>query len=486
MTGRLLTLLLLALIVPACSDHDEAGPVRIAVAEDRPELRDPNRTPPGEGAALLFAATSQGLVRLDAEGQVEPGLARRWTVLDDGRTYIFRLGDHEWPDGTAVTAGEIARHVRAAARQGGRNRLAPLLADIENVNAVTPLILEIVLRKPRVDLLQLLAQPDMALLGGEGGVGPFRIASEEDARIELVGYRSSDVDAESEAPSPGFELAYMRPAAAVARFELGQVDMVAGGGWTSLAYAEAIGPSASALRIDPVDGLFGLEFVEFTGFLGEAANRTVLSLAIDRQRLAEMTGRPEAEPRSVILSPNAEGVGPYQLPGWIEADMDRRRAFARSAVRRWEEVHGEIRPLRIALPDAAGSRLFFAAIAAAWRAIGIETERVAIGADADLRLIDRVAATTRGSWYFAQFRCDRALACNEDYRAALGLYEESQAPGIRVLATAKAARALQEMAPFIPLLRPIRWSLVSPRLNGFETNAYAAHPLDQLLAATGD
>ena len=76
-----------------------------------------------------------------------------------------------------------------------------------------------------------------------------------------------------------------------------------------------------------------------------------------------MLDRPEAEPRSLIIAPSAQGVGPYQMPGWIEADMDRRRAFARTAIASWEDANGEIPPLRIALPDEAGSRPIFAVVA---------------------------------------------------------------------------------------------------------------------------
>ena len=102
---------------------------------------------------------AQGLVAFDAEGEIEPALARRWTVLNDGRTYIFRLEDLGWQDGTALTAGQIARRIRAARDGGSRSRIAPLLADIEEVSAVTPQILEIRLTRPRLDFLHLLASP---------------------------------------------------------------------------------------------------------------------------------------------------------------------------------------------------------------------------------------------------------------------------------------------------------------------------------------
>ncbi|WP_298023124.1 ABC transporter substrate-binding protein [uncultured Parasphingopyxis sp.] len=479
--------LVLAMLIAAaaCGQGEETGPVLIAAIGEQPDLADPDRVPPDDNAAMLLQATAQGLVRLDPQGEIEAGLAARWTVLDEGRTYIFRIDDIEWPDGTAVTAGEVARRLRNATRAGSGNRLAPLLSDIEEINAVTPFVIELVLRRPRTDLLRLLAQPEMAFWTTEGGVGPLAPLSDDRDGIDLVRYGTS-ADPEVSAVRPLVELEYAPPAMAVALFELGRVDLVAGGGWTTLPYAEAIRPDAAQLQIDPVEGLFGLQVVEFDGFLAEPENRRVLALAIDRQRLAAMLDRPEAEPRSLIIAPSAQGVGPYQMPGWIEADMDRRRAFARTAIASWEDANGEIPPLRIALPDEAGSRPIFAVIATDWGAIGLDVERVPFDGDADLRLVDRVAATDRGTWYFNVFRCDANPACSEEYEAALDLFAENETPGVGVLATAKAARALQDSMPFIPLLRPIRWWLVSSRLTGFETNAYASHPLDQLIAASGD
>ena len=44
-----------------------------------------------QGAQELRSATAAGLVTLDSKGEIEPALADRWIVTDDGRSYIFRL-----------------------------------------------------------------------------------------------------------------------------------------------------------------------------------------------------------------------------------------------------------------------------------------------------------------------------------------------------------------------------------------------------------
>ena len=68
--------------------------------------------------------------------------------------------------------------------------------------------------------------------------------------------------------------------------------------------------------------------------------------------------------------------------------------------------------------------------------------------------------------------------------------------GHRALLAARQAPTLQQrseamavadteavrVAGYIPLARPVRWSLVAPALKGFRENPAAAHPLDELQA----
>jgi peptide/nickel transport system substrate-binding protein len=63
-----------------------------------------------EAERLVFAPFFGTLVRVDCDGRMLPGLAQRWSrVEDDGRRWRFTLRDDArfW-DGTPVTAGDIA------------------------------------------------------------------------------------------------------------------------------------------------------------------------------------------------------------------------------------------------------------------------------------------------------------------------------------------------------------------------------------------
>ena len=123
---------------------------------------------------MLRANLAQGLVRFDGAGQIEPGLAERWNVSDDGLSYIFRLAAGEWPDGRKIMARDVARILtrQIGATRGSATREA--LGAVEDVVAMTDRVIEIRLSAPRPHLLELLAQPDFALIREGVGSGPFR------------------------------------------------------------------------------------------------------------------------------------------------------------------------------------------------------------------------------------------------------------------------------------------------------------------------
>jgi peptide/nickel transport system substrate-binding protein len=116
---------------------------------------------------------AQGLVRFDSSGNIVPGLAERWTVSDDGLSYIFRIASVKWPDGQPVTAQQIARLLKRQLADRSRNSLRDPLGAIDDVVAMTDRVIEIQLVAPRPNLLSLLAQPDLAILRGSSGTGPF-------------------------------------------------------------------------------------------------------------------------------------------------------------------------------------------------------------------------------------------------------------------------------------------------------------------------
>src|SRR5688572_782078 len=164
----------------SCSQQDE-GAIRVAVIGDKLAMADPIDGALSAPQEVLLANTAQGLVRFDARGQIEPGLAERWNVSDDGLSYIFRIASVDWPGGRAVNARDVARILNRQLRSASRNPLKDTLGAVSEIVAMTDRVIEVRLRAPRPNLLQLLAQPEFAIVRDGHGSGPFQPDARQDA-----------------------------------------------------------------------------------------------------------------------------------------------------------------------------------------------------------------------------------------------------------------------------------------------------------------
>src|SRR5687768_8743955 len=174
---RVLTRLMLCGMIAAaaagCQPRgDEAVDVTV-IGEDAPAIADPSAGNLSAPSEVLLANVAQGLVRFDAHGQIEPGLAERWNVSDDGLSYIFRLASGDWPDGRSINARDVARLLNRQRRSASRNPLKDTLGAVSEIVAMTDRVIEIRLSAPRPNLLQLLAQPQLAVVRAGQGTGPF-------------------------------------------------------------------------------------------------------------------------------------------------------------------------------------------------------------------------------------------------------------------------------------------------------------------------
>src|SRR5918993_1811652 len=165
------------LALAGCGESDE-GITRVAAIGPDPKLIETVTAPMSAGEALVRANMAQGLVRFDDRGQVVPGLAERWNVSDDGLSYIFRLQTGDWPDGRKIRADEVARILSRQLRPGSTNPLKDTLGAVSEIVAMTDRVIEIRLSAPRPNLLQLLAQPQFAIVREGQGTGPFIIDAE--------------------------------------------------------------------------------------------------------------------------------------------------------------------------------------------------------------------------------------------------------------------------------------------------------------------
>jgi peptide/nickel transport system substrate-binding protein len=443
-------------------------------------LLNPNLTPLDPPSALLLEATAQGLVRFDSTGQIEPALAQRWIVSDDGLRYTFRIMDADWDENQPVSAAQVTARLRATISGSSRNPLKPLLTSIDEIESMTDDVLEISLASPRANFLQLLAQPEMAITRNERGTGRYRPSARSDGSIMLRLIRDDDVQDGPERPDA--LLRGERASLAVARFMARSADLVTGGSIGDLPLARTASPPNQALRFDPVFGLFGFAFEHADGPLSEPGVRQALSMALDREALVATLGVPDLQPRRSLLPPGIDELRTPASPGWARVTLAQRRSAAARALA--EATGGDGLQLRVALPPGPGYRMLFAHIRSQWRTVGIRAVAVAVGSPADLRLIDAVAPGTMASWYLHSFACERGPVCSKDADDLMKEARGAQTPQLREDLLRRANQMLEETTVFIPITAPVRWHLVSQRLTGFRTNVFGHHPTAELIGET--
>ncbi len=474
------TALIVLLALAGCRKAHDAGPIDVSVIGA--SIGAMPTTPDGDTtdapAAALIAATGQGLVRFDAAGQVVPGLAERWTVAGGGRSLLFRLPDLPPPGRAPIDAGAVARRLRAAIAPASRNPLKPLLGAIDEITAVTPQVIDVELRAPRPNMLQLFAQPALAM--GDARTGPFSIAAMRGGVATLRPLPDPDADPDDgeTARAPEIRLRGEPAAHAVARFAAGRAALVLGGGFADLAVARAAALPRDALHLDPVRGLFGFAFVD-NGTGGATADpdvRRALAMAVDRDRIAMLFGVPGWTPSPTIVAPATPEVATPTIPAWAAMPLDARRGVAAQIVAR-----GPTPPtVRVAMPAGPGARMLFALVADDWRRIGVSAVAVGPADTAELRLVDLVAPADVASFYLRAFGCEQHVPCTavSDQLLIAARYAPTLAERSVLLTQADALIA--QTTPFIALGPPIRWSLVAPDLDLYRDSPRGLHPLNEL------
>ncbi|WP_309662883.1 ABC transporter substrate-binding protein [Sphingomonas sp.] len=472
-----MTLLVALAAIPSACNRQPEGAVKVAVIGATPKIVDPATGPVTPSDAVLLNSVAQGLVQFDARGQIEPGLAERWNVSDDGLSYIFRLASGEWPSGTKVTAHQVARILRREIAGNSNNSLKDTLGAVDEIVAMTDRVLEIRLKAPRPNLLQLLAQPNFALVRIGQGSGPFQLAGQPPADFLLLRRKVPGPDGE-EGRKEEVRLQGLIAPAALHAFAAGQVDMVLGGTFAELPVARRIKLPRNTLQFDPVAGLFGLAPARKGGPLADPELRKLLAQAIDRDALIAALDVPGLVGRATLLEAGLEGVPDPVAPPWLATPIaDRQRNLVTAA----DRLLGHDRPtLVIALPDGPGAQQLFERLAADWGLFGIKLVRVANGRPADLKLIDAVAPSPSPAWFLRQFRCQVAPICDEQVDPLLEAARTAPVAAQRGALLAEAARKMDDLQLFIPIAAPIRWALVSGRIQGFAGNRFGIHTLTDL------
>ena len=475
---RRLILIAALIALGGCKRQDDEALSVVIIGSGVAALADPAGGPLSLPQQVLMANVAQGLVRFDARGQIEPGLAERWNVSDDGLSYVFRIASDKWPDGRSVQARDVARLLTRQLRPASRNPAKDTLGAVQEIVAMTDRVIEIRLSAPRPNLLQLLAQPEFGLTREGLGTGPFQpeLRTAAKGAVTLL-HVERVVDGPDQRDRVDLSVAPAK--AAIAAFGAGKADLVLGGTFADLPEVRQAKIARSALHFDPVAGLFGLVPTRRTGPLVNPDLRSLLNRSIDRDALVAALAVPGLVPRATLLQAGLEGLGAPAQPNWLVTPIADRRPRMAAEAKAIAGSGGSIN-LAIALPDGPGATILFDRLVADWEAIGIILVRAAPDRVADLRLIDLVAPSASPAWFVRSFRCTIVPLCSSEADTAMESARAATIADQRAAFIVEANRQIEQQTLFIPLAAPVRWSLVGSRVQGFAENLVARHPLTAL------
>jgi len=395
MTLRLATWALgcaLALAAPAAAQTE----LRVGVTTFLGELTDPIHT--GLASLVHNAPVFDFLVAFDDKMNFVPGLAERWTVSPDGKTYTFFLRRNvKWHSGETFTSADVTNHLQRL-EKGTAPFIAGFRNSIASVSAPDDHTVVFELKQPFPDFLAHLS-PGVTALGaitpkayidrvGEAefkakpvGTGPWRMIDRRAGQYMLF----ERVPGHPFRPTPAYErlrlLQVPEPSTRVAMLQRGEVNLID----IEPDSIKAVSDGGNQVLEIPSSVL---PFIGFVGIWSDKAKakrspvqidnvkvRHALSMAIDRQELVEflMAGRGA----SAVTFPTFPG-GFGNDPAWDKANAV---PFDPAAAKRLLAEAGypngfKLRIHTSPLPNAPWIPKMVEVIVGYWKAIGVETEIV--------------------------------------------------------------------------------------------------------------
>jgi oligopeptide transport system substrate-binding protein len=466
----------------------------------------------GLSAIHLLREMREGLVTFDAHGELAPGVAISWEVLDGGRTYRFKLReDARWSNGDPVVADDFVRAWRQAVSPDSAARTAGLLGLVENARAVlagaaapaalgieslSAAGLEIRLVQAAPWFPEILAHPvSFPLPHGpaknprEAPVnGAYQLADlTPHAMLRLIANPHFHAAGEVRIETLEY-LPIEDPASELSRYRAGELDITetipAG------RHAWLRQNLASELRVHPYLGSFWLGFnLRRAPFADNPDLRRALALAIDRETLARVVLGAGELPAWSVVPPGLKGYEPQAAEGQGLARQEREQ-LARTLYR--DAGYGDGKPLRVEVRYNTSSvhRRMVVAVTAMWKQV--------LGVDAELineewkvfvnnRRQGVLTQVFRGGWiadyadpgsFLDLFRGDSELNntfySDERYDALLTQADALQGSA-RMQALQQSEALLMRDMPVIPLYYYVSRHLVKPGVTGFYDNVRDIH-----------
>ncbi len=180
MTRTLAVLALLPLLAGAAQAKDTLS---VGMQLEPPGL-DPTAGAAAAIREIVYSNLFESLTRIDAAGEVKPGLAASWTISKDGLVYTFKLRSGvAFHDGAKFDCSVVKFSYERALAPDSTNAQKPLFAPIEKTECPDASTAVVTLKRPAANFLFDMGWGDAAMISPASaatnktkpvGTGPFR------------------------------------------------------------------------------------------------------------------------------------------------------------------------------------------------------------------------------------------------------------------------------------------------------------------------
>ncbi len=512
---RLLALVGLIFLLAGCGQQHNTdtmpGPDQIVRLSDS-EIKglDPQKI--SDLSSLRIAADQfEGLTRLTASGEAEPGLAESWEVSEDGLVWTFMLRKElRFSDDTPFDA---AIFPRLWARLQAPDTASPTKALFDNISSVTAdgaQTIIVTLASPAPALPVLLAHPAMAALPlhvieQSGDLWTSERPMVTSGAYQLVAWQLNDHarlernPAWHDKPPPTASIIW-KPMddslSAMRLFLAGGADIAADYPASRHQWLNENHPGLA--HSVPYLGSYYYAFNTRQPPFDDARVRTALSMAVERDWIADQVIGVGNVPAWSLLPPELTS-GIATKPVWASWSRERRLTAARELLE--EAGYGPANPLQFEMRfnSSAEHRRVSVALATMWKPLNVQASL--FNSEAALHfaaLRQHDFALARSGWIADLPVAENFLTVHQSTNGA-GNYSGYDNPAYNaVVAQAIAAadadqrnnlmrRADQMLIndmPILPLYFYVTRSLVSKRVEGWKDNISNVHPSRTLRIST--
>jgi oligopeptide transport system substrate-binding protein len=492
----------------------------------RGELGDPGSLDPHKAQTLIesniLGELFEGLVTHNARGEIIPGVAASWTVDQTGTVYDFQLRpDAKWSNGDMVTPDDFVfafRRLMAPTTGAPYANILYTLKNAEKINkgelpvealgvrALDEHTLEIALEHPAPyfisQLTQFTAKPlhqkSLEAFGSDFvrpahmvTNGPFMLKEfTPNDRLVLI-KNPYYYDAARVALDEEIFYSLEDRSAALRRFMAGEIQSYDDVPVEQIGFVRS--HLADAFKVTPSLGSYFYAFDTRHKPFDDRKVRQALSMAIDRDFLAERIWGGTMDPSYSFVPPGIESYGAPATLAWKDKDLFEREDEAKKLLAEAGfGPDGQKLEVEISFINSENHRATAVAIADMWKAIGVETRLVATDATTHYAFLrEKPPFDVAQSGWFADYPdaqnflflgesgnqgLNVASFTNKTYDSLMREAQVEASPERRRAILHEAEALLLDEQPDLVLLTYRTRALVSPKLKGWEENVLDNHP----------